>query len=527
MAEEENVFIHDATPTWSGFIYQGQVAIYLAVSKICDLRDKGLQKDIIESDYWLEVEKGEDIAIVKKDRNDKQYLSIHQVKNEKDTGIHAYRNPLIQLMLEKGFWKKNKLGEPEAYLHISKRVKEDNHVINQQLSDWAKCIREFYNDIKVFIDKNIDDAERDSFYQEIGGKIENEPIKMKRARYKALIGEIKKSCDDKNYDLVRTKLKELAEYLENMLAVNYIDEKVMLFQYNDKKLYCEGTELFKKIVEQVKRYKNNDKNIANEQYEYITDKLLHYMRGHILKRHHTMQKNGIIKTDISFNEIAKILDESISKYETEANILALRRGYEETLSKYCRVICKHQCEKTGNYKCRLYMNEYKKMGLKDADFIRMCFGYNPDCDKSIDNRECIRKLLKEEGLLESTFEILKQVSNENFIKENNATRVIVNDKNNNALLTAIAGTNSEIAVENIVKGINNNSELVSLVFEADELITVQLSAEGEVWDNDYAEIEDRFISSNINNDSDDIQNSVCKPKKPRFVTAKDVIKQLS
>lgn len=37
MAKDENVFIHEATPTWSGFIYQGEVAIYLAVCKICEL----------------------------------------------------------------------------------------------------------------------------------------------------------------------------------------------------------------------------------------------------------------------------------------------------------------------------------------------------------------------------------------------------------------------------------------------------------------------------------------------------------
>lgn len=29
----ENIFIHDEIPTWSGFIYQGEIAIYLAVKK--------------------------------------------------------------------------------------------------------------------------------------------------------------------------------------------------------------------------------------------------------------------------------------------------------------------------------------------------------------------------------------------------------------------------------------------------------------------------------------------------------------
>lgn len=30
----ENVFMHDAVPTWSGFLYQGRIAVYLAIKKI-------------------------------------------------------------------------------------------------------------------------------------------------------------------------------------------------------------------------------------------------------------------------------------------------------------------------------------------------------------------------------------------------------------------------------------------------------------------------------------------------------------
>ncbi|MDE7204312.1 MAG: hypothetical protein K2O91_21000 [Lachnospiraceae bacterium] len=527
MAKDENIFIHDATPTWSGFIYQGEVAIYLAVCKICDLIENGLSKEVIKSEYWLEVEKSEDIAVVKDDGKQKQYLSIHQVKNQKDNSICDYRNPLIQLMLEKGFWKMKSLGNPEAFLHISSRVKEDNNTIDQQLSSWAKCINDFYNSIKVFIGNYIEENERENFYNKIGGIMKNEPIKLNRTYYKKLIDGVVKSCNDKKYDLVKDKLKELLEYLENKLAIDYIDEKVMLFPYDSKKLYCEGKELFNKIVEQVRRYKNNDKYISKGQYEYIADRLLHYMRNHVLQRHNAIQKGGIIKAEISFGDLFDILDLSISIYEREANILALRRGYEEILSQYCRTVCKHQCEKTNNYECKIYKDEYEKVNLSDEEFVRMCFHYNPDCDKSIDDRDCLMKLLRTQGMQESAFEILKNVSNIDFINANDKTKVIVNNQNNNAFLTAIEGKNSEIAVENITRGINNNAELVSPIFEADELITVDLSSEGSVWDYDYVEIEEKFISNKTKMDSDVNHHSICNPKKPRFVTAKEIIGQFS
>lgn len=527
MVKDENIFIHDATPTWSGFIYQGEVAIYLALHKICELRDEGLAKEVIKSEYRLEVEKSEDIAIVKVNGNHRQYLSIHQVKNQKDTTIYKYRNPLIQLMLEKGFWEKKSLGNPEAFLHVSNRIKEDNNIIKQEILDWANCIKEFYNNIKVSVSKSIEDAERENFYQEIKEKMEKEPIKLTRSQYTKLIDKVKKACDNRKYDLVKDNLKNLVEYLENQLEIENIKVEVTLYQYEDKRFYCEGIGLFDKIVEQVRKYKNNDKNISKGQYEYIADSLLHYMRGHVLQRHHTSQKGGNIKAEILFNDFIDILDSSISEYEREANILALRRGYEEILSQYCRVVCGHQCEKANNYECRIYKKEFDKVELMDEDFIEMCFHYNPDCDKSIDERDCLRKLLKEQGMQESVLEVLKKVSNVNFINKSDRVKVIVNNHENNAFLTAIEGKRSEIAVENIIRGINSNAELVSPIFEADELITVELSSEESVWNYDYAEIEEKFISNGTKKDSDVNQNSICKPKKPRFVKAKEIIEIFS
>lgn len=527
MANDENIFIHDATPTWSGFIYQGEVVIYLALHKICELRDDGLTKEVIKSEYGLEVEKSEDIAIVKVNGNHRQYLSIHQVKNQKDTTIYKYKNPLIQLMLEKGFWEKRGLGNPEAFLHVSNRVREDNEKINQEILNWANCIKEFYNSIKISVSKSIEDFERDNFYQEIKEKMENEPVNLSRSRYTTLIDKVKESCDNKKYDMVIDDLKNLIEYLENQLEIENIKEKVTFYQYEDKKFYCEGIGLFDKITEQVRKYKNNDKNISQGQYEYIADRLLHYMRGHVLQRHHISQKGGNIKAEILFSDFIDILDSSISGYEREANILALRRGYEEILSQYCRLKCEHQCKKTNNYECRIYKEEFEKANLADEDFVRMCFHYNPDCDKSINERDCLMKLLKKQGLQESVFEVLKKASNVNFINENDRTKVIVNNHNNNAFLTAIEGKRSGIVVEDIIRGISSNAELVSPIFEADELITVELSSEESVWDYDYAEIAEKFIGDGTKIDSDVNQNSICKPKKPRFVKAEEIIERFS
>lgn len=146
----ENVFEHDAVPTWSGFVYQGRIAVYLAIKKIIELKDDG---KILEIDkYEIEMEKCEDIAIVYKCENGKhEYISIHQVKNEKGNTLSEYRKPLIQLMLEKGYWTKNGRNVPAAYLHIANYVRtktkdfETGYLKN--LKKWKQDILNYYNAI--------------------------------------------------------------------------------------------------------------------------------------------------------------------------------------------------------------------------------------------------------------------------------------------------------------------------------------------------------------------------------------------
>ena len=132
-----NVFEHDATPTWSGFIYQGRIAVYLAIKTMIELRNEG---KILEIDkYTIEMEKCEDIAIVYKDENgNRKYSSIHQVKNENKHTLSEYKKPLIQLMLEKGYYKECNAGAPDAYLHIANSIRGENKDFETECLKWEK-----------------------------------------------------------------------------------------------------------------------------------------------------------------------------------------------------------------------------------------------------------------------------------------------------------------------------------------------------------------------------------------------------
>lgn len=520
----DSIFIHDAVPTWSGFIYQGEIAIYLAVKKICDLKGEGnIVDENAISKYQIEVENCEDIAIVLLEEEKKQYISIHQVKNQKDKNISKYRSPLVQLMLEKAYFEKNNLGKPMAYLHVSNRINDKSgNVIGENLVKWSKEILTYYNKLKSF-EKEINELNKIEKLLEIENEIKNEAIELNRSQYRSLIDTIKKICksDDKNIKELKTVLNELIVFLENELSVPTINKNVKLYEYEDRNKYCNGTEIYCKIIEQIKRYKKNDREITNSQYEYIANKLLDNMRNHILERHISKQKNGDYQKTISFIQIQKVLNDDLLFYEEDANILALRRIYDEQIVEYCSSICKKkvrlECKLVKE--CRLK----QKDGINNNDFIKLCYSLNPDCYKSITDRDSLNILLNRDGLRESVFEILNEVPEKYFMKKSDKTKFILNNQRNNAFLTAISNNHSNIVVENIIAGIDNNAELVSPIFDADQIITSRLDEDESVWDNDYSEIQEKYMKDV----SDENHNSICVPKKPKFIKAQEVINKLS
>ena len=259
----DSVFEHDATPTWSGFIYQGLVAVYLAVKEICKLMSSQseLSKEEIGQIYGLEIENCEDVAIIRVEQEEKHYLSIHQVKNRKEKKIGDYKKALIQLMLEKGFVKTRNLGCPEAYLHTSSKIKEDEGEIYQLLIDWKQRVLDFYHDLESFMETKEDESNRAVLQMNMKEVILKEPVGLNRTKYKDLLKEVKRDIE-KNCDLevVKKSVKNLKEYLEYELEVKSMDENVKLYWYEGNVQFGSEDDLFQKIVEQVEAYKRITKS---------------------------------------------------------------------------------------------------------------------------------------------------------------------------------------------------------------------------------------------------------------------------
>jgi hypothetical protein len=98
---------HSAIPSWSGFNYQGKVALYCAL----EFLNNRIGYDY--SRYSLELEWYEDFAI----KEEETYVSIHQVKSYKKNILSEYKDAIWNLL---GKTIDNNI--PESYLHTSEDI---------------------------------------------------------------------------------------------------------------------------------------------------------------------------------------------------------------------------------------------------------------------------------------------------------------------------------------------------------------------------------------------------------------------
>lgn len=521
----ENVFEHDAIPTWSGFIYQGRIAAYLAIKKIIELRDDNKVSEVDK--YAIEMEKCEDIAIVYQcEKEKREYISIHQVKNEKENALGAYKKPLIQLMLEKGYYTKDNGDAPDAYLHIANRVRIQNKDFEtkylENIKNWKQKILNYYNAVDEAC-KNF--TYNPHFYEELLKAIDTEPIGIDRSEYKkrynAAITYCKKvmeNNDSKDILKLKEELENLKDYLLNKFAVPNISNEVTIYEYDTGLKYFDATKIFDEIVGLVEKYKGTVEGWSKEQYKYLADKILNYIDKTILERHKKLQENNGVVKEISLRTIKDIMDSVIENNEKEANVLALKRGYIETLEKFCE-----KCKRSNDYTCqdigcKLQQAEYRKENLNEEDFVKFCYNLRPECEKKIEDRACIADLGNKDGLIESVFPIIKEIPSERFMSKEDERQLKVRNYDKTAFITAITNSDAEDTVLGIEQAMDKNSVMIESIFDADQLVTTRLEAEENIWNQSCIKIRSDEIGDGQNVENRD-EKSIYVPKRPEFVKA--------
>ncbi len=100
MTVETKSILHDATPSWNGYNYQGKVGLYVCLENILIEAKKGVTAPSFElflSEHHIEYEWIEDFAIKKNDI----YLSLHQVKHKGENNFKDHVEAIATILYRK------------------------------------------------------------------------------------------------------------------------------------------------------------------------------------------------------------------------------------------------------------------------------------------------------------------------------------------------------------------------------------------------------------------------------------------
>lgn len=92
--------LHDATPSWNGYNYQGKVGLYVCLENILNQLRKGTEAesfDLFLDEHHLEYEWIEDFAIKKNEK----YISLHQVKHKGDNNFSNHDEAIATILYRK------------------------------------------------------------------------------------------------------------------------------------------------------------------------------------------------------------------------------------------------------------------------------------------------------------------------------------------------------------------------------------------------------------------------------------------
>ena len=244
--------LFDACCSWNGYNHQGKLALFYAVQEITSLihNDPSDTEDREKlKSYFLEIEYMEDFAVGKLDEEgNAEYISVHQVKDRKDTALSVYKSAIQGLA-------KHLIDEPSikaAYLHVTRSLtlqKDFGEYVSEMVTD-TQWIAEHEKKIKSE-EESVDKSEFLAVLAEMRSQFQAFPERQieKIALYSYCIeGQKQNYCAE---DQVSGLLKEILAsfYRENFCGTDKTSEKFI----NKSYLYMMG-KLDQHIVERSLNY---------------------------------------------------------------------------------------------------------------------------------------------------------------------------------------------------------------------------------------------------------------------------------
>lgn len=279
-----NSVMHDATPSWNGFNYQGKVGIYVVLTLIL----KDLTKNDIESEnfnrflsaHTIQFEWIEDFSILKDD----QYISHHQVKHKEGSAFSTHIKALVQIrsrnkrvLQESDLRKYPEIAKEKSYEEILGELQDfgcldenrallDNWSFQiEETSEYYKCLKEFYDfSSRAFSDSVV--------YFHTTNDVTN-PANEDMSDYPDVPTHLKTDFQGK------TKLEEL-EVFNIYIGEKHIEPYKIV--QTDEQLEKETKGLIDQLLEKTQPEYSSIRDCEKDMYYSALQRLVH---DHILYRH--------------------------------------------------------------------------------------------------------------------------------------------------------------------------------------------------------------------------------------------------
>lgn len=462
----------DASPSWSGFNYQGKVALYVVISKINELRSQG-QENLIGS-YFLELEWMEDFSILRQDKDETPiYESVHQVKARKDDALSEYSDALLALLL-----KTHRNAIPKAWLHTSEELRTKGEW-NTQVESILCNRKPIENSITLLETILFDEKEYRSFFK-------NSHI----TKYNSITSHLnkfthnkknwKKDPDIKN--LLRLRLQEQQSNLQELahVQVNQTAHRISRYAYpsatgNDApQHYCSISYIDNLIEHEISSFiqKVPDYSWAstdNGIVASITGSLLLMLDHHISQRHLNYSTNTKKVCLIPFSEIENIINDlkTTPLHQCKQYWLVLaKKALMRYFMQFCDE-CREQNSTDSCIGCRVYAVQ-TNIDQMDFDTLEHFFKITNVRNASDINEENYQLHIREDGFNEPFFIGLQRIMGPyrlgSYVTFENSEKL-------HYLLTTLCRKSSIDSEARVCRSIIENNVAYDFPYDFDALIT--------------------------------------------------------
>ena len=505
----------DATPSWSGYNYQGKVALYVVLEKLCKLYAEGRRTEI--SNFSLELEWIEDFSLIQKTGDRNVYKSIHQVKALDTTEIKAYGEAVFGLAAK--IIEYNTIGE--AYLHTWKPIsiaevdwKSNIKTLAQKHCKEANLISE----METLLTDNTEFTK--TFKRIIKPKPGPVPDRIKRIQ-----PNIEDNITAESVKAAIEKAIIFAKQDSDGFAAKLTDEclsKIHLFNYGNS-THCDLEEIKDKILEKINYHLDLQGGGWRKSDITYKETIYHYLMAvidkNVVERHKRYSQDN--KLSIPFQTFESILESQVlSDRSKEYYLFHLKSKFFDLHNDYCKRCTKKNNDNEICLECNLVaaIEDVRNMAIET--FEKFCRILCADVKGEISAIEVFQRIFETTGVNACFFKALRDIKMEHEVKRE-MIRYTSKDKKT-LLLTALADKGTDDDSSYVCLNIIQNKDIDGVLMDIDELVSKDFDEES-IWEcaNKINMIEE------FAEEAFDFSDHICHCKRVSIKPVGDVIRRLS